>query len=103
MSRVPPQAPPSVHQVYNYPATHTTVPVRPGYYYEESEGSYIGDFSESEALSDAPHGVPHAADVTELYRRKGMHMVAPGVAPGERFLHRGVYYTQPELIISTTM
>lgn len=95
MSRIPPHAPASVHQSYNYPPTHTAVPMR-NYYYDESEGSYIGDFSESEGLSEGPHGVQHAADVTELYRRKAMPMVAPAPPPTDRYVHRGVYYTHPE-------
>lgn len=57
--------------------------MRPTYYYDESEGSYIGDFSESEALSEGPHAVPHAADVTELYRRKAMPMVASPHPPAK--------------------
>lgn len=96
MSRIPQPAPSVPVQNYNYPPTHTAIPLRPNYYYDESEGSYVGDFSESEAFSEGPHMMAPNADVTELYRRKAMPMVAPPLPSGERFLHRGVYYAPPE-------
>lgn len=56
MSRVP-------QQIYSYhPAA---------YYYEEADDSYVGDYSESEGISETPpHMVTGAADLTELYNRR---------------------------------
>lgn len=58
MSRLP-------QQVYGY---HPS-----GYYYEEADDSYIGDYSEGECISETPpHMVTATADLTELYRGKAM-------------------------------
>lgn len=52
---------------YAYQAQTSNVP--PEYYYDDTEG-YVGDYSESDGLSDSPHLVAAATpDVKELYRR----------------------------------
>lgn len=58
-------------------APHSTAPC---YYYDDMEG-YVGDYSESEGMSDgAGHGIVPGTppDVTEIYRRK---TVAPPTVP----------------------
>lgn len=60
MSRVP-------QQLYGY---HPS-----GYYYEEADDSYVGDYSEGEGISETPpHMVAATADLTELYRGKVVTM-----------------------------
>lgn len=82
MSHVPTQR-------YGY--AQATTPLN--YYYDDTEGSYGGDYSESEALSDTQQMIPRQTpDVTELYRRKVI-AVAPRPATADPYnMHRGIYY-----------
>ncbi|XP_022915853.1 uncharacterized protein [Onthophagus taurus] len=91
--------------------SYTGLPAPPPhqYFYDEMEG-YIGDYSESEGLSDAaPHLITAGnPDITELYRRKAM---ALPVAQNHynHFLHAPpppeYYYEpmrQPQMIRAST-
>lgn len=79
MSRLP-------QQVYGYHPAN--------YYYEEADDTYVGDYSESDGISETPpHMVTGTADITELYRRK---MAAAIPTQQERFQQQQqhpYYYT----------
>lgn len=78
MSRLP-------QQVYSYhPANYS--------YYEDVDDSYVGDYSESDGVSEnPPHLVAGTPDITELYRRK-MAAVQPQQERYRQQQHQPYFY-----------
>ncbi|GJQ83862.1 hypothetical protein Trydic_g6740 [Trypoxylus dichotomus] len=65
----------------SYAPYGASTPAPAGYYYDDMEG-YVGDYSESDGLSDgAPHVVAASPDVTEIYRRKTVPSTIPTAMP----------------------
>lgn len=80
-----------------YAAPTSSPPSSPCYYYDDMEG-YVGDYSESDGLSDgATHVVTTSPpDVTEIYRRKAASppIASAGLPPSSQMDYHAVYAPQ---------